>query len=138
LTLARMASLNGCPSTVIGVSSTFFSSPPRWKAPAPAGPSRSTRGRPATRSSAASVAGEGATAAGAPPGGGAVRTMHAPTTSANPSEANGPREMPKIPPPRALSFDMRGRLTGSLAAGKTARQREFRDCRAVPTGGVLA
>src|SRR5262245_4182857 len=98
LTEKRIASLNGCPVTVIGDASAALAlSPMILNAPIPAPPSRSTRARPATRAFAASWIGLGAltsvgaapaagAAAGALPtgaGGGAVRLMQPGAVIAN-------------------------------------------------------
>src|SRR5689334_1988691 len=101
-TVKRIASVNGCPATVIGFASAALAlSPMILNAAMPAPPSRSTRGRPAMRAFAASWtgldaltsagAGPGVAAAGALPtaaGGGAVRLMQPAPIVANARNRN--------------------------------------------------
>ena len=64
LIVARIASVNGCPVTATGATSTFCTSPSSLNAATPAPPSRSTRGRPAMRFSSVTAAGAGGDGAG--------------------------------------------------------------------------
>src|SRR6478752_1697035 len=90
LIVKRIASVNGCPLTVMGEAVAAFAlSPLILNAAIPAPPSRSTRGRPAMRAFAASWIGFGALSAVAAgvvataAGGGATRLMQPAPGTAN-------------------------------------------------------